>query len=142
MAHKQLIRLRFPARAEQLRAVRNSIRAATAPLDLTAELVDALVLAVNEACMNIIQHAYGEHGCCDIVLEIIHCADELIFRLTDFADPIDVTTVRRRDLSEIRPGGLGLHIIDQVMDTAHFQSPPLGAGNLLEMRKRLPRDGV
>ena len=142
MSPKQLARLRFPARVEQLCAVRQSIRSATAPLGLTEEVIDALVLAVNEACMNIIQHAYGEHDCCDIVLEIVHCADELVFRLTDFANPIDITTVRPRDLSEIRPGGLGLHIIDQIMDTAHFQKPPMGAGNLLEMRKRLPRDGV
>ena len=142
MSPKQLARLRFPARAEQLCAVRQSIRSATAPLGLTEEVIDALVLAVNEACMNIIQHAYGEHRCCDIVLDIAQRTDELIFRLTDFANPIDITTVRPRDLSEIRPGGLGLHIIDQIMDTAHFQKPPMGAGNLLEMRKRLPRDGV
>jgi sigma-B regulation protein RsbU (phosphoserine phosphatase) len=139
VSHKQLARLRFPARAEELSAVRRTIRVATSPLGVSSQVVDELVLAVNEACMNIIQHAYGEHQCCDIVLDVVQCADELIFRLTDFASPIDKTTVRPRDLSEIRPGGLGLHIITQVMDTAHFQEPPVGAGNLLEMRRRIPR---
>lgn len=139
MSPRPLARIRFPARAEHLRAVRKTIREATKPLALTSELVDELVLAVNEACMNVIQHAYGERKCCDIVLDIIECADELVFRLTDFADPIDQTTVRRRDRSEIRPGGLGLHIIDQIMDTADFRKPPPGAGNLLEMRRRISR---
>ena len=142
MSVKQLARRRFPARPEQLRAVRETIRSATRPLALTPEVVDELVLAVNEACMNIIQHAYGEHRCCDIVLDIAQRADELIFRLTDFADPIDKTTIRPRDLSDLRPGGLGLHIIDRVMDTAHFREPPLGAGNLLEMRRRISRTGA
>lgn len=142
LSHKALARLRFPARAEYLRAVRKSIRTATMPIGLPSEVVDEVVLAVNEACMNIIQHAYGEHQSCDIVLDIIQCADELIFRLTDFAAPIDKATVRPRDLSEIRPGGLGLHIIDQLMDTAHFQEPPLGTGNVLEMRRRIPRIDV
>lgn len=140
MSHKPLARLRFPARPEQLRMVRHRIRAATKPLGLRSELINELVLAVNEACMNIIQHAYGNHRCCDIVLDIVQGADELIFRLTDFADPIDKSTLRPRDLSELRPGGLGLHIIDQVMDTAHFQEPPIGTGNLLEMRRRISRD--
>jgi hypothetical protein len=28
------------------------------------------------------------------------------------------------------------------MDTAHFQEPPLGTGNVLEMRRRIPRIDV
>ncbi|MGF1615608.1 MAG: ATP-binding protein [Gammaproteobacteria bacterium] len=139
MSPRLLARLQFPARAEKLRTLREGIRTTTAPLGLGPAVVDELVLAVNEACMNVIQHAYGAQEGRDIVLDILHDTDELIFRLIDFAQPIDKTAIRRRDLSELRPGGLGLHIIDQIMDSAHFKEPPLGAGNLLEMRKRIPR---
>ena len=75
----------------------------------------------------------------EMVLDILQGTDELIFRLTDFADPIDKAVVRPRGLSEARPGGLGLHVIDQIMDRAHLQEPPIGAGNRLEMRRRISR---
>jgi len=138
MADKHLARLRFPAHAAHLRAVRARMRETLQGLDLPFELAEEMILAVNEACMNIIQHAYGKNPSRDqdIVLDIVQATNELVFRLTDFADPIDRSALRPRDLSQLRPGGLGLHIINHAMDSAHFE-PPTGAGNVLEMRRRI-----
>lgn len=87
--------------------------------------------------MNVIQHAYGGQSSRDIVLQILHRQDELIFRVIDFAQPVDKRALRARELGELRPGGLGLYIIEQIMDTVHFMPTPPGVGNILEMRKRL-----
>ena len=96
-----------------------------------------IVLAVDEACQNVIRHAYCGDAGGDIVLEIERRGDILIFSLRDFAPPIDPTRVKPRDLDDVRPGGLGTHFIRDVMDEADFTSPPSGDGNLLRMVKRI-----
>lgn len=96
-----------------------------------------LVLAVHEACVNVIRHAYG--GCVnrEIVLQILDADNELVFRIIDSAEPVDQSKLKARSPNELRPGGLGLHIIDHVMDTMELSHRPEGAGNILEMRKHL-----
>jgi sigma-B regulation protein RsbU (phosphoserine phosphatase) len=94
-------------------------------------------LAVDEACQNIIRHAYGDQGEGDIVLEIDRKGAELVFSLIDFAPPTDPSQVRPRDLEDVRPGGLGTHLIQEVMDGAEFVEPPPGCGNLFRMVKRI-----
>ena len=47
---------------------------------------------------------------------------------------VDPTTIKSRDLAEVRPGGLGVHIIQSVMDEYNYSCPPDG-GMLLEMKK-------
>ncbi|NIP73555.1 MAG: ATP-binding protein [Gammaproteobacteria bacterium] len=138
---ERLAQARFPARADQLQQMRHVVRQALAGRCCEPEELDRVVLAVNEACTNVIQHAYGPGRAGDIILDIQIDRDELIFRLTDFAEPVEESAIRSRDLSDIRPGGLGVHLIREVMDAAGFVPPPQGAGNVLEMRKRIQPAG-
>ncbi len=96
-----------------------------------------LVLSVDEAVANVIRHAYG--GSIDGRVELSFWLDPgaVRFELRDFASPVDATRIRPRDLSECRPGGLGINLIDSVMDEWTFLRPD-GGGNLLRMVKRLP----
>lgn len=132
-----LLELRFPAEAERLKPVREAVREQVAACGAAAECVDDVVLAVDEACQNVIRHAYGEHRSGEILLRLELEGTELVFTLIDFAPPVDPRTVRPRDLDDIRPGGLGTHLISEVMDSAEFGEPPPGCGNLLRMKKRI-----
>lgn len=132
---EQLAELRFASRADQLLSVRPAVRHAARQFGFEAALVEQVVLAVDEACANIIQHAYGPDAEGDIVLEILAQDDTLVFRLTDFSAPVDKNRIKGRSLDDIRPGGLGVYLMSQIMDTVTFLEPPPGAGNLLEMRK-------
>ncbi len=134
---EKLQELRFEARADQLQQVRNVVRAATELKGVTPEVVDLFVLAVDEACANVIKHGYGQDYRGDIILEILYSQGELIFRLTDFAEPVDKGAIKPRDLNDIRPGGLGVHLIREIMDDFKFLEAPDGVGNILEMRKRI-----
>ena len=135
-----LLSLRCAAGAEQLPQLRARIRQAFAGQEgARPEAVDSLVLAVNEACMNIIQHAYGPWQNGDIVLEILLDDDGVTVRVTDFADPVDWSRCRPRDLDDIRPGGLGLHLINELMDEVLFLGHPGGRGNALQMKKKWHR---
>ena len=133
---RHLLELKVAARAEHLKAIRDGVRDALTAAGCTDPLVDDAVLAVAEACSNIIQHAYRETPG-EIVLEIINNGHELLFRLTDFADPVDSACIKPRRLDELRPGGLGTHFMQSLMDEIVYARPAAGCGNQLIMKKTI-----
>jgi sigma-B regulation protein RsbU (phosphoserine phosphatase) len=135
-APEALLELRVPARADRLKLLRPGVQAAARMCDFDEEEVEDIVLAVGEACQNVILHAYNGDADGDIVVEIFQRDDGILVRLRDFAPPIDPTSVRPRDLDDLRPGGLGTHFIREIMDSAEFREIADGSGNVLEMVKR------
>lgn len=127
----------FPAAAEHLRDIRDAVRGAARRCGFPERTVGDLVLVVDEACQNIIRHAYGG-AAGDIVLEIRRVAGALVVVLRDFADPVDPAAIRPRSLDDLRPGGLGTYFINEIMDEVTYTAPPNGRGNLLRMTKRIP----
>lgn len=132
-----VMNLRVPARADRLKLIRRTV-------EETARLVGAgdaeahdVVLAVDEACQNIVRHAYGDRDDGDIAIELRRLPGRIVVLLRDFAEPIDVSQVKPRPLDELRPGGLGTHFIREVMDQVDFLPPPFGGGNLLRMIKKI-----
>lgn len=139
-AEAPVCELRIPARAERLRLVRATVAAAAACCGCGEACAEALVTAVDEACQNVIRHAYppGEAG--DIVVRVTCDEARVVIRIVDFAPPIeDPERVRPRALADVRPGGLGTHFIRQSVDEAGFEPPPAGAGNVFRMVKWIER---
>lgn len=136
-AHKAELLLRqvFPAQPERLREMRADLRAALDRNGIAADLRDRLVLAVDEACCNIIRHAYAGAGG-DILLSLRRDADVLEFELRDDAPAVDPARITPRDLAECRAGGLGVNFIDALMDGWRLQPGAGGVGNVLRMWKR------
>lgn len=131
-----LIELRFPARPDRLRLLRSVVRDAARNAGLEDQDADNVVLAVNEACMNVIQHGYEHDPDGEIRLGIFQLEDALVFRLQDDAPCVDKEKVCSRDLEDIRPGGLGVHFIEKIMDESAFLECG-EQGNLLQMIKYL-----
>jgi sigma-B regulation protein RsbU (phosphoserine phosphatase) len=126
----------YPARPESLSAIRAAVAKVACELGCSAGLAQDVVLAVDEACQNVIRHAYrGGDG--DMVIHVGREDDLLVIRLMDFAPPVEVAKIRSRSLDEVRPGGLGVHLMRSVMDHVEFLPPPAGIGNLLQMVKRI-----
>lgn len=134
----RILEMRFDSAADQLQRVRQEARRTMTGLGFSPDDLNCVVLALNEACMNIIQHAYGAKSRGEIILEIFADPEAVTFRLTDFAAPVDKCCIKSRDLADIRPGGLGVHLMNQVMDLVDFRNDPEGIGNILIMRKRRP----
>jgi len=132
-----LLEHHMPARAENLREMRNALRKTLDHLGVEPALRDRLVLAVDEACANIIRHAYGADREGGIGLVVSRSEDVLSFELTDDAPCIDPGKVRPKPLGECRPGGLGVALIDTVMDTWHIEPASARSGNRLVLRKRI-----
>lgn len=135
----KLVTLSFCSRASRLKLLRSVVRDAACMAGLDQEASDAVVLAVNEACMNIIQHGYAANPDGRIDVTILLQDQALVFQLRDFAEPVNVEKVCARDLDELRPGGLGMHLIECLMDEYGFLEPPEGGGNLFQMKKHSGR---
>jgi sigma-B regulation protein RsbU (phosphoserine phosphatase) len=134
---KRVLQRRFPAQAAELKGTRDAVREAVETCGCSAKSTADIVLAIDEACQNIIRHAYRGESDGPIELEIEHQSDGLVFSLIDHAPAIDPNRVQPRDLDDIRPGGLGTHFIRRVMDEVEFLKPASGRGNLLRMVRRI-----
>src|SRR5436190_22068163 len=78
-------------------------------VDLPADDHRKIVLAVDEACTNIMRHTYHGDLSQSIELSCKDCEDFLEIVLKDYGPPIDLDRIAPRHLDEIRPGGLGTH---------------------------------
>ncbi|MEP6880623.1 MAG: SpoIIE family protein phosphatase [Dokdonella sp.] len=134
-ATEVLLKRSFPARPEQMREIRSLLRTALDDAGVETAIRDKLVLAVDEACCNVIRHAYGPQCSGDIDLRVTREGGKLEFRLLDSAPVVDPQCVRAKPLGEVRSGGLGVALIDTVMDNWTLQGRPDGRGNRLIMQK-------
>jgi sigma-B regulation protein RsbU (phosphoserine phosphatase) len=133
---KPLLKLEVPARPESLKPLRDAVCAALERAGADEELRQRLKLVIDEAAANVIRHAYGGSGDGPIRLTLERRRGAVRFKLRDFAPPVDPGRIRPRDLSECRPGGLGINFIDDTMDSWCIR-PVRGGGNVLIMLKRL-----
>lgn len=130
-----LCQLSVPGRAQSLSLVRRAVEAAAGACGFTKEQTQDIVLAVDEACQNVVRHAYGGRGEGDIVVDLRREHGEFQVVIRDFAAPVDETKIKPRALDDVRPGGLGVHFIREVMDGMDYLPPPDGQGNLLRLKK-------
>lgn len=102
---------------------------------------ELLVLALDEACTNIIRHAY-RHECKPVRLEIMRQRDRVRFVLRDYGHPCDPTKIQSRALDDIRPGGLGVYIVRKAFDYVDYAPQPRGTKLTLEKKlPPVPREG-
>ena len=103
-----------------------------------------IALALDEAMCNVIRHGYQRQTDRPIWLTIYpQKPDETTFGgieivIEDEAKQINPDTIIGRDLSDIKPGGLGVHIMREVMDEVLFEKRK-GKGMRLRMSKSAPR---
>ena len=99
----------------------------------------AMALAVDEALTNVIRHAYGgePNKKIEIAIEQLNATNDqqgLRICIRDFGKTVDTSKIKGRELTDIRPGGLGVHIMREVMDEVVYERPESG-GTLLRMTK-------
>lgn len=95
-------------------------------------------LACDEACTNIIEHAYGEEGKGDITVSWRVTPKQFIVTLKDNGRPFNPANIptpptNPSDVDDLQVGGLGLHFIKKLMDELSFSFEK--SGNILTMKK-------
>jgi len=94
-----------------------------------------IVLAADEAVTNVIRHTYANVPDKPIVLSA-EIADGLLhLRLRDYGPHVDPEKLKGRQLEDIKPGGLGLHLLQSVFSVVEHN--PLPDGNEWHLAKPL-----
>jgi serine/threonine-protein kinase RsbW len=128
----------FPGRFENLTKISEFVAPSVEAAGFDNAAAYAVLLAVDEACSNIIRHAYGGEGKGDIQCSCEVKDDELVIILRDWGESFDPSSVPVPNFSvpleELRMNGAGLLLINKIMDEVRFESTPNG-GNVLIMVK-------
>ena len=132
--------LTVPSRTEFLGLVREVTRHFGEIAGFDRGQSEQLALAVDEAATNVIEHAYRGAGDRDVEVRFDDAGEDLSVELVDdgvAVDPRDVPSVDLlRYASERRTGGLGMHLMGQIMDSVTFRRR--ARRNVCSLRKRKP----
>jgi sigma-B regulation protein RsbU (phosphoserine phosphatase) len=85
-----------------------------------------IVLAADEAVTNIIRHTYKSAPNKPIVLSADITEGHLHLRLRDYGPHVDYATLKGRELEDVKPGGLGLHLLNNVFTVVEHSTLPDG----------------
>ena len=130
------IRLRIRSHPENLKDIRKTMIDITSKTGLSKEDSGSIILAVDEACSNIIKHSYQNDYNREIDLTIELTQESLTIFVVDGGIGFDINLIQERNINEIKPGGLGIYIIEQVMDAIEYHRTP-DKKNKLKMVKNL-----
>jgi anti-sigma regulatory factor (Ser/Thr protein kinase) len=146
------LKLELPSHPQVLSVVRSAVQQFAIVVGFNEEECRSIILAVDEALANIIRHAYDNRYDQTIVLTcrrlgpdlgtdpgtpIDQICDGLEFVITDHGRPATPEQMKGRDLDDIRPGGLGIHLMCQTMDQVSYE--PSSECNQLRLTKLLKR---
>ncbi len=109
-----------------LRQVRRFVVRHATNADFSDDAVEAFKLAVDEACTNIIKHAYEGKSGHKVEITIIVDPSCFTVRICDDGKPFDASTYSEPQLrlltKQRRSGGLGVHIIRRLMDQVEYRT--------------------
>jgi len=140
--------LTVPGRCDQIRAVCEFVAAGAKAAQFDEDEIFHIELACDEACTNIIEHAYGSEDEGPIMVKWEISTDRFIITFTDKGNAFDPDTVPLppspqaiTDLDELdtlKVGGLGLHFMKKLMDDVsfYFDKEEGNQPNIVKHRKR------
>jgi serine/threonine-protein kinase RsbW len=130
--------MNYPGRFESLPEIGVFISKAAKNAGLSDKAAYAVQLAVDEACSNIIDHAYGGEDIGEIECTVIE-NDGLTVILRDFGRPFNPKEIpepnRNIPLHKLKPRGVGLYLIRKMVDEMHYLHTS-EQGNVLTLKKR------
>ncbi len=132
------ISLSVPSDPGYLSLVRKNVETFIGSLGFTESQSRKIVLAVDEATSNIIKYGYkgDTEKRIDFMMET--SKSELKIKIRDYGETPDTEKIKPRELEDVKPGGLGTHFLNEVMDSVDYDTG-LGVGTLLTLTKKLPR---
>ncbi|MFQ6132543.1 MAG: ATP-binding protein [Armatimonadota bacterium] len=136
----EMVELILPATNRYLQVARLTVSGVASRAGLTIEDIEAMKLAVGEACTNAVEHAYASQpGETCLRIRCGVQGREFVVEVTDEGKGFDLEAV---DLDTETPpapeAGLGFFLIRSSVDRLDVDSAP-GGGTKVIMAKRLPK---
>ena len=129
-------RLKVPAVAENLKKIRAFVRAFIDKCEGLESHKDELVLATDEACQNVVRHAYRDKKG-NMAIKLGFQDKEFTISIEDDGTPAIPEKIKPRNIEDVKPGGLGTFFINQIMDSVSFQLASPHWVNCLTMKKKI-----
>jgi serine/threonine-protein kinase RsbW len=133
-------KLSIKSRTENLQQIREFVNSAAVEAGMMQESIGEMMLAVDEACTNIIKHAYKSFPDGEIIITVKHSQNKFTIKIVDYGNSFEPDVVPKPDLNEYyrqrRVGGLGLYLIKSLMDEVTYVSKP-GKYNEVLLSKNL-----
>ncbi len=129
------IHLQVRSHPQNLKHIRSLMTDVVSKTSLSQDEIGSIILAVDEACSNIIKHSYKNDHTKNIDLTIKIETGALVITIIDYGVKLDISSMRSRDINDIRPGGLGIYIIKKVMDSLEYTHTPEGFNKVIMIKK-------
>lgn len=111
---------------DNLAIIRDFIKSAANQSGFSEDSAGKIILAVDEACTNIIKHAYKYSPEGSILIKIKFNDPKFSISITDEGSHFDPNKVPEPDLREYykqkRVGGLGMFLIKKLMDEVNYST--------------------
>ena len=125
--------IQLVAEAKRLPGFRRELRELLQNAGVSEKVAGEILVAVQEALTNIVRHSYkGRSGKIDIVFKDL--PDRIEMSIRDFGEKFDPSKIPAPELPPRKPGGLGLYLINTLMDKAEYVNQN-SEGNLLYLMK-------
>jgi serine/threonine-protein kinase RsbW len=139
--------LKIPSQANNLATIREFVAKIAQNSGFSENDISKIELAVDEACTNVIKHAYeNQPNSKDIEVNVEFQGDKLTIIVTDYGKGFEPEKIQspniKKYLAEHRRGGFGIYLMKTLMDEVHYDIQP-GIRNKVTMIKYLtqPKNG-
>lgn len=137
---RKIAEITIASSLSNLSEIRKFVEKNIIDLNLNSTEVAKIVLAVEEACSNVVRHAYLNNPDKLIKISIYASQTELIIEIYDSGKSFDISLIKDPDIKQFvkqkKSGGFGVYLIKKIMDEAVYSKDPNG-NNVLKLVKRL-----
>lgn len=135
--------LQVPSSTENLALIREFVSSAATQAGFDKKEIGKLELAVDEACANVIEHAYGHDLNKEVVVRATLDDETFSIDIEDTGKGFDPQSIEQEELEKLisdrKTGGLGMRLMKTLMDEVRYEIEP-GKKNALHMMKRLKKE--
>ena len=136
--HRRIFRLEVPAQEVELLSIKDFIQRVCDAAGCSSKETSSVKLAVDEACSNIVRHAYQGMEGGKIIMEAGIGRKDIRIAITDFGKSFDFRKIEAPDLNHYvdigKKGGLGIFLIKKIMYKVDYKTKN-GRNDLILYRK-------
>lgn len=132
------LQIALAAETDSLLAIRRFVEDACSQAGLDDATSYDIKLAVDEACMNIVEHGYVGMDPGSIIVSLQYGGRKLVVRITDFGHPFEPSEPPEPDPEAVlagESGGFGIYFIYRSVDSVSYEASE--SGNTLTLIKNL-----
>ena len=133
-------KLKVKSKTENLSVIRDFISSSAAEAGVKSDAIENIILAVDEACTNIIKHAYKSFPDGELIIKTKSTLSRFVVIIKDFGKTFEPGMIPEPDLQKYyrqrRVGGLGMYLMKNLMDDVKYVSIP-GKYNEVLLSKNL-----